>query len=49
VSPIPDEAYLRATRLALDGRTREEIAAELQGEFRIQDPSPILDRVLGAA
>lgn len=47
VVAIPAEAYLRATRLALDGRGREEIADELRGEFGINDPGPILDRVLG--
>jgi hypothetical protein len=44
-----DDAYVRATRLALDGRSRSEIAAQISAEFGIADPEPILDRVLGAA
>jgi len=43
-----DEAYLSATRLALGGSSRSEIAEELEREFGIDDPDPILDRVLGA-
>ena len=46
---VPDDAYLRATRLALDGRDRSEIAAQLSAEFGIADPEPVLNRVLGAA
>jgi hypothetical protein len=46
---IPDDAYLRATRLALDGRDRNEIGAQLSAEFGIADPEPVLNRVLGAA
>jgi len=45
---IPDEAYLAATRLALSGRDRSDIADELSREFGIEDPEPVLDRVLGA-
>jgi hypothetical protein len=45
---VPDDAYLRATRLALDGRSREEIAAQISAEYGLPDPEPILNRVLGA-
>ena len=49
VGGVSDDAYLRATRLALDGRDRNEIAAQLTAEFGIADPEPVLNRVLGAA
>jgi hypothetical protein len=49
-APVPgatEEAYLRATRLALDGYDRTAIAHALRAEFGIRDPEPMLDRVFG--
>jgi hypothetical protein len=46
---VPDDAYLRATRLALEGHDRAAIGEQLRAEFGIADPEPVLDRVLGAA
>jgi hypothetical protein len=43
----PDEAYVMATRLALEGRDRAAIGAQLRAEFGIRDPEPVLDSVLG--
>lgn len=47
-TPISQEALLHATRLAVAGNERQEIAATLRDEFGIEDPDPVLDRVLGA-
>jgi hypothetical protein len=44
---VPEEAYLRATRLALDGYDRATIAERLRAEFGIANPEPVLDRVFG--
>jgi hypothetical protein len=46
---VASDVYLRATRLALDGCGRGEIAARLRIEFGIADPEPVLNRVLGPA
>jgi vacuolar-type H+-ATPase subunit H len=43
-----DGARLVALQMAVAGSSREEVAAELQRAFRIQDPSSILDDVFGA-
>ena len=43
-----DGARLVALQMAVAGSTREEVAAELQRAFRLQDPSAILDDVFGA-
>jgi hypothetical protein len=43
-----DGARLVALQMAVAGSTREEVAAELQRAFRLQDPSSILDDVFGA-
>ncbi len=42
-----DDALLRATQLAAAGSDRDEIAAALRDEHGIDDPEPLLDRVLG--
>lgn len=47
-TPISQEALLHATRLAVAGNEREEIATTLRDDFGIEDPDPVLDRVLGA-
>lgn len=46
--PATEDAYLRATRLALDGYDRAAIAQHLRIDFGIADPEPLLDSVLGA-
>jgi len=48
VGGAPDEAYVMATRLALEGRERAEIGQQLCAHFGIEDPEPVLNRVLGA-
>lgn len=45
--PSTEDAYVRATRLALDGYDRAAIAQHLRIEFGIADPEPLLDSVLG--
>lgn len=44
-----ETATLRATRLAIAGHDRTEIARTLRAEFGIDDPEPIIERVLGPA
>ncbi len=43
-----DEAMLRATRMAIAGVGRKQIASALRKELDVHDPDPILDRVLGS-
>ena len=43
-----DGARLVALQMAVAGSTREEVHAELQRAFRLDDPSSILDDVFGA-
>jgi hypothetical protein len=43
-----DGARLVALQMAVAGSTREEVHAELQRAFRLNDPSSILDDVFGA-
>jgi len=45
---VPNDAVLRATRMAVAGSSREAIEAELREDFGITDPAAILDDVLGA-
>jgi len=42
-----EEALLRATQMAISGRSRSEIEAQLRSEFGLEDPEPLLDQVLG--
>lgn len=44
-----EAATLRATRLAIAGTDREDIARALRNEFGVEDPEPIVSRVLGPA
>lgn len=44
---ISDDALLHATRLAVAGNDRETIAAALREQFDIDDPGPVVNRVLG--
>jgi vacuolar-type H+-ATPase subunit H len=44
---IPEDALLRATRLAVAGVDEGEIARLLRAEFGIDDPGPIVNQVLG--
>ena len=46
-SAAPEEALLRATQMAISGRSRPEIAEQLRSEFGLEDPEPLLDQVLG--
>lgn len=43
-----DEAMLVATRMAVAGMDRKQIASALRKELGVRDADPILDRVLGA-
>lgn len=45
--PGTTAARLLATQLAVQGASREEIAARLRSQFEIEDPAPILDAILG--
>ena len=47
VGGAPEEAYVMATRLALEGRDRAEIGQQLYAQFGVEDPEPVLNRVLG--
>lgn len=47
-SRAPEEALLRATQMAISGRSRAEIADQLRSEFDLDDPGPLLDQVLGS-
>jgi DNA repair exonuclease SbcCD ATPase subunit len=40
-----ENARLVALQMAVAGRSREEVAAHLREEFRIEDPGPILERI----
>ncbi|HET7455635.1 MAG TPA: hypothetical protein VFJ76_08945 [Solirubrobacterales bacterium] len=40
-------ARLLATQMAVSGSSREEIAEQLRNRFEIEDPTPILDAILG--
>lgn len=44
-----DAALLQATRLAIAGSDRVEIAQALRDRFGIAEPAPIVEKVLGAA
>ena len=46
-APVPEEALLRATQMAVAGNARVEIERTLRVEFAIDDPSPVLDEILG--
>jgi hypothetical protein len=46
-SAEPDQALVRATQLAIEGRDREEIDRALKKKFGVVDTGPILDEVLG--
>ena len=46
-STIPQDALLEATRLAVGGANRATIAEMLRTEHGIDDPDPIVDKVLG--
>lgn len=45
--PGTTAARLLATQLAVQGASREEIAARLRSQFAIEDPSAVLDAILG--
>ena len=44
-----EAALVRATQLAVAGRERAEIEAAIQDEFEIDDPTPVVDQILGKA
>jgi vacuolar-type H+-ATPase subunit H len=46
---VPQDALLHATRLAVAGEGRDAIANALRDQFGIEDPDPVVDRVLGGA
>lgn len=43
----PEEAYLRATQMAVSGSSRTEISEALRAEFGLDDPNPVVDEILG--
>lgn len=43
----PEEAYLRATQMAVAGSPRAEIEETLRAEFGLDDPAPIVGEILG--
>ncbi len=43
------DALLQATRLAVSGADRETIEMALRNDYGIDDPTPVVDRVLGPA
>ena len=48
-SAHPQDALLEATRLAVTGESRAAIAAVLRTKYGIEDPDPVVARVLGPA
>ena len=46
-SAVPQDALLEATRLAVTGKDRAAIAAVLRTNYGIENPDPVVDRVLG--
>lgn len=46
-APVREEALLRATQMAVAGRSRAEIETALGVEFGIADPAAVLDQILG--
>jgi vacuolar-type H+-ATPase subunit H len=46
-TPDAAGARLLATQMAVSGSSREEIEARLRNRFEIEDPTPILDAILG--
>ena len=44
-APIPDEALLRATQMAVAGRSREEIEEALRRDFALADPGAVVDDI----
>ena len=53
-APVPEAkpadaagARLLATQMAVSGNSREEIEQRLRSQFEIEDPSPVLDAILG--
>jgi hypothetical protein len=44
-APIPDEALLRATQMAVAGRSREEIEEALRRDFGLANPEAVVDDI----
>jgi uncharacterized membrane protein YccC len=45
----PEEAMLRATQMAVAGNSRSEIEATLKEDFGLDDPTTVVDDILGPA
>ncbi len=45
---VPDEGLVEATQMALAGKPRTEIEATLRRSYGVDDPAPIVDRILGS-
>ena len=43
--PVPDEALLRATQMAVAGRSREEIEETLRRDFALTNPGAVVDDI----
>ncbi len=43
---VPEQAVLRATQLAVGGTGRAEIEQMLRSDFGVEDPAPVMDRLL---
>lgn len=43
----PQEAFLRATQMAVAGQSRDEIEATLASEFGLDDPASVAEDILG--
>jgi hypothetical protein len=43
--PVPDEALLRATQMAVAGRSREEIEETLRRDFALSNPEAVVDDI----
>lgn len=46
-SDISEQAYLHAMRLSIAGEDREMISNALRRWYGVEDPDPIIDRVIG--
>lgn len=44
---VPEEAVLRATQMAVAGSSRAEIETTLSDEFGLEDPTPVVNDILG--
>jgi hypothetical protein len=48
IAGVSDEGLVEATQMALAGKPRAEIEATLRRSYGVEDPAPIVDRILGS-